>query len=286
MDLRGVPTAFELNGRLVLPRGGAVAYMLSKGYVRSPDNPYVWVANPHDPRYKRPGPRVAPGGIGGVSTDTGGMTFNPTPRQPTFRDPFAGMADPFAPKYTPVPGQGVGVPNGAGGPLLTPPPALNNSPFAPGIGAPGQVAPGFNDPFAAQPIPSAPGAQPPAAVPGAPAAPAAPFAPAPVQPQAQPFVPGQPAAPVQPGVPGQPPAPVPAAPIQADPFSNPAAPAPINPDNLGTFPGDQDRLRRLFLERRMQRQQQEQMIRELQRPVAPLAPNAPAQGVAAGPGEA
>ena len=282
MDLRKVPTAFELNGRLVLPRGGAVSYMLSKGYVPSPNNPHLWVANPHDPRYKRPGPRFAPGGIGGVSTDTSGMTFNPVPRQPTFRDPFAGVADPFAPKYTPVPGQGVG-------PLLTPPPpALNNSPFAPGIGAPGQLAPGFNDPFAAQPNPGVPGVQPPVAVPGTPATPAAPFKPTPGQPQVQPFVPGQPAPPFQPGVPGQAPAPAPVTPIQADPFTNPDAPpvAPIDPNNLGTFPGDQDRLRRLFLERRMKRQQQEHMIRELQRPVAPKTPNAPAQGLVTDPGEA
>ena len=85
------------------------------------------------------------------------------------------MAKPLTPRFSPLPGAGVNPdavnPNAVpGGPFLLPPvaPGLENSPFAPGIGAPGQVAPGLapqvapkavpapaadpNDPFANEPV--------------------------------------------------------------------------------------------------------------------------------------
>mgnify|MGYP006915944048 CR=1 FL=1 len=162
MDVGRLPTAIQINGRFVLPRGGTIEKLLAQGYVPSPTNPNVFVPNLNDKRYK-PHRRfyyMAPL-VTGASGDF--LPIGMTPRQPSFRDPFAGIANPLIPKYTPIPGAGVNPgavnPNAVpGGPFLLPPgaPGLENSPFAPGIGAPGQVAPGL----APQVAPQAPGQQP------------------------------------------------------------------------------------------------------------------------------
>ena len=162
MDVGRLPTAIQINGRFVLPRGGTIEKLLAQGYVPSPTNPNVFVPNLNDKRYK-PHRRfyyMAPL-VTGASGDF--LPIGMTPRQPSFRDPFAGIANPLIPKYTPIPGAGVNPgavnPNAVpGGPFLLPPgaPGLENSPFAPGIGAPGQVAPGL----APQVAPQAPVQQP------------------------------------------------------------------------------------------------------------------------------
>lgn len=162
MDVGRLPTAIQINGRFVLPRGGTIEKLLAQGYVPSPTNPNVFVPNLNDKRYK-PHRRfyyMAPL-VTGASGDF--LPIGMTSRQPSFRDPFAGIANPLIPKYTPIPGAGVNPgavnPNAVpGGPFLLPPgaPGLENSPFAPGIGAPGQVAPGL----APRVAPQAPGQQP------------------------------------------------------------------------------------------------------------------------------
>ena len=163
MDVSRLPTAIQINGRAVLPRGGTIEKLLAQGYVPSPTNPNVFVPNLNDKRYK-PHRRfyyMAPL-VTGASGDL--LPIGMTPRQPSFNDPFAGVANPLIPKYTPVPGAGVNPPGAVnpnavpGGPFLLPPgaPGLENSPFAPGIGAPGQVAPGL----APQVAPQVPGQQP------------------------------------------------------------------------------------------------------------------------------
>ena len=162
MDVSRLPTAIQINGRFVLPRGGIIEKLLAEGWVPSPTNPNVFVPNLNDKRYKPHRKFIyrAPL-VTGASGDL--LPIGMTPRQPSFRDPFAGIANPLIPKYTPVPGAGVNPgavnPNAVpGGPFLLPPgaPGLENSPFAPGIGAPGQVAPGL----APQVVPQAPGQQP------------------------------------------------------------------------------------------------------------------------------
>lgn len=258
MDVSRLPTAIQINGRAVLPRGGTIEKLLAQGYVPSPTNPNVFVPNLNDKRYKPHRKFIyrAPL-VTGASGDL--LPIGMTPRQPSFRDPFAGIANPLIPKYTPVPGAGVNPgavnPNAVpGGPFLLPPgaPGLENSPFAPGIGAPGQVAPGL----APQVAPQVPGQQP---APGA----------NPLAPQVLPAPAADP----------------------NDPFANePADPTgkKINPLSPNLAPADQDRLRRQFLDRQQKRLEQERQIRELQRPVpAPApAPGAaqPARGIGAGPG--
>ena len=178
MDVSRLPTAIQINGRAVLPRGGTIEKLLAQGYVPSPTNPNVFVPNLNDKRYKPHRKFIyrAPL-ITGASGDL--LPIGMTPRQPSFRDPFAGIANPLIPKYTPIPGAGINPgavnPNAVpGGPFLLPPgaPGLENSPFAPGIGAPGQVAPGL----APQVAPQVPGQQP------APADPNDPFANEPADP--------------------------------------------------------------------------------------------------------
>ena len=261
MDVSGWPTAIQINGRSVLPRGGTIAKLLAQGYVPSPTNPSIFVPNPPDKRYK-PHRKFyyMPPLVTGAS---GKLLPGMTPRQPFFRDPFEGIANPLIPKFTPTLGKGVNPgavnpgavnPNAVpGGPFLLPPaPGLENSPFAPGIGAPGQVAPGL----VPQVAPRVPGQQP---APGA----------NPLAPQSLPAPAADP----------------------NDPFANePGNPTgkKINPLSPDLVPADQDRLRRQFLDRQQQRLEQERQIRELQRPVpAPApAPGAaqPARGIGAGPG--
>jgi hypothetical protein len=254
VDVSRLPTAIQINGRAVLPRGGTIEKLLAQGYVPSPTNPSVFVPNLNDKRYKphRNFYYMAPL-VTGASGDL--LPVGTTMRQPSFRDPFAGVANPLIPKYTPIPGAGInpGAPNPnavPGGPLLLPP-GLDNSPFAPGIGAPGQVAPGL-------------------------------------VPQVTPQIPGQQPAPQNPLAPQPLPAP---ATDPNDPFANePAGPTgkKINPLAPNIAPADQDRLRRQFLDRQQQRLEQERQIQELQRPAPTPAPApgaaSPTQGIGAGPG--
>jgi hypothetical protein len=160
MDVGRLPTAIQINGRAVLPRGGTIEKLIDEGWVPSPTNPNVFVPNLNDKRYKphRKFHYMAPL-VTGASGDL--LPIGTTMRQPSFRDPFAGIANPLIPKYTPIPGAGVNPgavnPNAVpGGPFLLPPgvPGLENSPFAPGIGAPGQVAPGLAPQVAPQVLPA------------------------------------------------------------------------------------------------------------------------------------
>jgi hypothetical protein len=160
MDVSRLPTAFPSNGRYVLPRGGIIEKLLAEGWVPSPTNPNVFVPNLNDKRYKphRKFVYTVPL-VTGAAGDL--LPIGMTRRQPSFQDPFAGIANPLIPKYTPIPGAGVNPgavnPNAVpGGPLLLPPgpPGLENSPFAPGIGTPGQVAPGLAPQVAPQVLPA------------------------------------------------------------------------------------------------------------------------------------
>ena len=260
MDVQRLPTSKRINGQWVLPRGGTVEKLMAMGYVPSPTSPNVFVPNLKDKRYKpHRNYYYMPALVTGPSASSI-LNVGQSPRQPTFQDPFAGVANPLIRKYTPIPGAGAnpgGVnPNVApGGPLLLPPgpPALDNSPFAPGIGAPGQVAPGL----------------------GQPAVPQAPL----VAPRG---IPPQPAVPVVPAAPQA----TPPAVDPNDPFLNqpPNPRGTINPTDPNTFPGDQDRLRRLFLDRQQQRLRQERDIRELKRPAPASRATPPAKGVGVGSG--
>lgn len=265
MNVQRLPTSIYINGQWVLPRGGTVEKLMAMGYLPSPSNPTAFVGNPTDKRYKvprnyyhMPSLVTAPSGIM--------LNVGQSPRQPAFHDPFAGVADPLKRKYTPIPGAGAnpgGVnPNaGVGEPLLLPP-DLDNSPFAPGIGAPGQVAPGLNQPqpIAPQAAPNPQAAQPQIIQ-------RDPFE---AVPQGNPLAPTNPQGAPQPRV------------DPNDPFiNNPSTPEnKIDPKNPNSFPGDQDRLRRLFLERQQERLRQQRDIRELQNPAPASLNGQPAQGVA------
>ena len=93
MDVSRLPTAIQINGRAVLPRGGTIEKLLAQGYVPSPTNPSVFVPNLNDKRYKphRKFYYMAPL-VTGASGDL--LPIGMTPRQPSFRDPFAGIANP------------------------------------------------------------------------------------------------------------------------------------------------------------------------------------------------
>ena len=192
IDMKRLPTAIKINDQWVLPRGGTVATLMSKGYIPSSTDPNVFIPNLQDKRYKphRQFYYMAP-----LVTFPSAqlLDIGMRPRQPTFRDPFADVIDPLRPKYTPIPGAGlpgIANPNAPpGGPLLLPPggaPGLNNSPFAPGIGARGQVAPGLNPPAGPQVPPQVPQPQ-------QPVDPNDPFANKPTLPSARPFNPADPA---------------------------------------------------------------------------------------------
>ena len=134
-DAKGLPTAFKVNDRWVLPRGGTMEWLMKKGYVTDAQNSTVMRPNPFDKRYKEPRQVILP------SLATRPVDFIYTGTSPRFKksnDPFEGLADPMKRKYSPIPGAGA-TPGLLGdntqlGPVLDPEPnlpTLKNSPFAP-----------------------------------------------------------------------------------------------------------------------------------------------------------
>ena len=97
MDVSRLPTAIQINGRAVLPRGGTIEKLLAQGYVPSPTNPNVFVPNLNDKRYKPHRKFIyrAPL-VTGASGDL--LPIGMTPRQPSFRDPFAGICQSLDPQ--------------------------------------------------------------------------------------------------------------------------------------------------------------------------------------------
>jgi len=148
-DAKGLPTALKINNEWVLPRGGTMEWLMSKGYVPHAERKNAMTPNPFDKRYKEPRPLHLP------SLATRPVDLINTGISPRFKksnDPFEGLADPMKRKYSPLTGAGAspGLPGQKAnpGPTLAPEgklPSLRNSPFAPpdgnslDNGAPGKI---------------------------------------------------------------------------------------------------------------------------------------------------
>ena len=52
MDVSRLPTAIQINGRAVLPRGGTIEKLMAQGYVPAPTNPNTFVTSLNDKRYR------------------------------------------------------------------------------------------------------------------------------------------------------------------------------------------------------------------------------------------
>jgi hypothetical protein len=134
-DAKGLPTALKINNQWVLPRGGTMEWLMSKGYVPHAERKDVMTPNPFDKRYQEPRPVYAP------SLSTTPIDFIRTGISPRFKksnDPFEGLADPMKRKYSPLPGAGAssGLPGQKTelGPELNPEgnlPTLNDTVFGP-----------------------------------------------------------------------------------------------------------------------------------------------------------
>lgn len=130
LDAEGMPTAIKINGEWVLPRKGAVEWLMSKGYVPHPKHKNIMIPNLSDKRYKKPGPKYMP------SLANTPIDYIYIPKAKRSNDPFAGLADPMKKKYSPIPGVGAkpGLlkENPPPGPILEPNlPELKDSPFDP-----------------------------------------------------------------------------------------------------------------------------------------------------------
>ena len=128
LDAEGMPTAIKINGEWVLPRKGAVEWLMSKGYVPHPKHKNIMIPNLSDKRYKKPGPKYMP------SLANTPIDYIYIPKAKRSNDPFAGLADPMKKKYSPIPGVGAkpGLlkENPPPGPILEPNlPELKDSPF-------------------------------------------------------------------------------------------------------------------------------------------------------------
>ena len=128
LDAEGMPTAIKINGEWVLPRKGAVEWLMSKGYVPHPKHKNIMIPNLSDKRYKKPGPKYMP------SLANTPIDYIYIPKAKRSNDPFAGLADPMKKKYSPIPGVGAkpGLlkKNPPPGPILEPNlPELKDSPF-------------------------------------------------------------------------------------------------------------------------------------------------------------
>ena len=129
LDVERLPTSIKINDEWVLPRGGTMEWLMSKGYVPDSDNANVMKPNPFDKRYKEPRHRYLPP----LATTPIDYIYVPKPKRSN--DPFAGIADPIEKSFSPLPDIGiddaVNAPKNQVGPLLNPDlPDLKNSPFA------------------------------------------------------------------------------------------------------------------------------------------------------------
>jgi len=126
-DARNLPTSIKINDEWVLPRGGTMEWLMTKGYVPHPNKKNVMIGNPFDKRYKEPRTIIQP------SLATNPLEYIYIPKVPKSNDPFAGLADPMKRKFSPIPGVGSNPGNnikGPLGPVLEPGlPELKNSPF-------------------------------------------------------------------------------------------------------------------------------------------------------------
>ena len=127
-DAEGLPTSIKINDEWVLPRGGTMEWLMTKGYVPDSEDKNIMRPNPFDSRYKKAGPKYLP------SLATSPLEYIYVPRAKKSNDPFAGLAEPMKKKYTPIPGIGSKTlddkPQNPG-PILDPDlPKLDNSPFA------------------------------------------------------------------------------------------------------------------------------------------------------------
>lgn len=126
-DAKNLPTSIKINDEWVLPRGGTMEWLMTKGYVPHPKKKNIMVPNPFDKRYKVPRTIIQP------SLATNPLEHFYVPKQVKSNDPFAGLADPMKRKYSPIPGVGANPGNNKEaplGPVLEPDlPELKNSPF-------------------------------------------------------------------------------------------------------------------------------------------------------------
>ena len=126
-DAKNLPTSIKINDEWVLPRGGTMEWLMTKGYVPHPDKKNIMIPNPFDKRYKEPRTIIQP------SLATNPLEYIYIPKPVKSNDPFAGLADPMKRKYSPIPGVGANPGKNRGaplGPILEPElPELKNSPF-------------------------------------------------------------------------------------------------------------------------------------------------------------
>ena len=128
-DAQGLPTSIKINDEWVLPRGGTMEWLMSKGYVPDSKDTNIMKPNPFDKRYKKPGPKYLP------SLATTPLDYIYVPKPKKSNDPFAGLAEPMKRKFSKIEGNeinnNVDINNQPAGPVLEPDlPALKNSPFA------------------------------------------------------------------------------------------------------------------------------------------------------------
>jgi len=126
-DAKNLPTSIKINDEWVLPRGGTMEWLMTKGYVPHPNKKNIMIPNPFDKRYKEPRTVIQP------SLATNPLEYIYSPKPVKSNDPFAGLADPMKRKYSPIPGVGANPGNNKGaplGPVLNPGlPELKDSPF-------------------------------------------------------------------------------------------------------------------------------------------------------------
>ncbi len=126
-NAEGLPTSIKINDEWVLPRGGTMEWLMTKGYVPDDQKNNIMKPNPFDNRYRKPRRKIAP------SLANTPVDYIAQPRVKKTNDPFAGLSDPLKRKYTPLPGVGASKGKTEGsplGPILEPAlPTLKDSPF-------------------------------------------------------------------------------------------------------------------------------------------------------------
>ena len=88
-DAEGLPTSIKINDEWVLPRGGTMEWLMTKGYVPDSEDKNIMRPNPFDSRYKKAGPKYLP------SLATSPLEYIYVPRAKKSNDPFAGLAEPM-----------------------------------------------------------------------------------------------------------------------------------------------------------------------------------------------
>ena len=97
-DAQGLPTSIKINDEWVLPRGGTMEWLMSKGYVPDSKDTNIMKPNPFDKRYKKPGPKYLP------SLATTPLDYIYVPKPKKSNDPFAGLAEPMKRKFSKIEG--------------------------------------------------------------------------------------------------------------------------------------------------------------------------------------